>query len=100
MTFAPQPKPRPRILDRVAYKLERDRRAAAFKAAVWKRDESRCRACGKRVRRTLELVPDQGQVHHRRGRNVAPEDRYNVDRALLLCATCHKDPKVIARFRT
>jgi hypothetical protein len=41
------------------------------------------------VIRTLALVPNRGEVHHRRGRNVAPESRYDAGQCLLLCAECH-----------
>jgi len=32
----------------------------------------------------------EGHVHHLRGRNVAPEDLYNPDEAVLLCTSCHR----------
>ncbi len=73
--------------------------ATTFRNAVWKRDGGRCRHCERRVVRTLELIPEAGHVHHRRGRNVAPEDRYNVHEAVLLCARCHANPNVINIFR-
>lgn len=92
-------KPRRKVLDRVAEKRERDNKAQAFRAAVWLRDGGKCRCCGRIVIRTLELVPNAGHVHHRRGRNVAPEHRYTVSQALLLCAICHTDPDVIAKYR-
>lgn len=71
-----------------ARKLD-EKKLKAFRAAVWKRDEGKCRLCGRRVKRTLELEPLRGEVHHLRGRNVAPEDRYTVSRALLVCLECH-----------
>ena len=71
-----------------ARKLD-ERLLAKFRAAVWKRDEGRCRLCGRKVKRTLALEPLRGEVHHLRGRRVAPEDRYNVSKALLLCKGCH-----------
>lgn len=93
------PKPRPRILDRIAYKRAADAKARAFRAAVWARDGGLCRYCGRKVVHTFEAVPNRGEVHHRQGRNVAPEHRYTVARAVLLCLVCHTDPAVIARFR-
>lgn len=93
------PKPRPIIEDRVAYKREADAKLRAFKAAVWARDASRCRACQRKVIKSISLVPERGEVHHRHGRNVRPEDRYRVAAAVLLCARCHANPAVIARFR-
>jgi 5-methylcytosine-specific restriction endonuclease McrA len=71
-----------------ARKLD-EKQLAKFRAAVWKRDEGKCRICRRLVKRTLALDPLRGEVHHLRGRNVAPEDRYNVKRALLLCLECH-----------
>lgn len=93
------PKPQRRVLDRLEQKFERDRLSQAFRNAVWARDGSRCRHCDRIVLRTLENVPNQGHVHHRRGRRVAPEDRYNVARGLLLCNLCHGDKDVIALYR-
>ena len=93
------PKPRRKLVDRVADKRRTDMRGQAFRNAVWIRDDSRCRHCGRLVRRTLELLPERGEVHHRHGRNVRPEDKYNPDMAVLLCARCHANPDVIAKFR-
>lgn len=84
------PKPRPRVVDRVAVKQKRDRRSQAFRQAVWQRDGGRCRHCGRLVRRTLELVPDRGEVHHRQTRGAHPDRRYDVANGVLLCAVCHQ----------
>lgn len=99
MTFSPCRKPRAIIEDRIASKREREAKALAFRLAVLTRDENHCRACHRLVRRTQEAVAERAEVHHRRGRNVAPEDRYNVKAAVTLCLRCHKDPEVIAKFR-
>lgn len=93
------PKPQTRLVDRILYKREREAKERAFKLAVWVRDGGRCRYCGRKVIHTIELVPERGECHHRRGRNVTPENRFNVDEAVLLCATHHRDPRVIAKFR-
>lgn len=95
----PCPKPRPEIEDRIAYKRDREAREREFRLAVWLRDGSQCRACHRKVLKTISLVAERGEVHHRRGRNVTPEDRFNVSAAVLLCARCHKDTAVIAKFR-
>ena len=71
--------------------------AAAFRTAVWTRDASRCQQCGRRCRRTLTLCAEQGHVHHLRGRRVRPEDQYNPDAAVLLCAVCHQQQHTGAR---
>lgn len=99
MSFSPQPKPRPRIQDRIAVKLAREAKARAFRKAVWDRDECHCRHCGQRVGHTIGHAWS-GEVHHRHGRRVRPEDRFNPDMAVLLCSLCHTNPTVIARFRT
>ena len=90
----PVPKPTRRLVDRVAQRKARDTRASRFRADVLKRDGMRCRLCGRQVIRTLALVPNAAHVHHLKGRNVAPEDRYNAKKALLLCGRCHLDVHV------
>lgn len=82
------PKPS-RLADRQVKKRDRFLQGRAFRAAVWKRDRGLCQYCGQPVKRTLELDPLRGEVHHLRGRNVAPEDRYNPDAAVLLCLWDH-----------
>jgi 5-methylcytosine-specific restriction endonuclease McrA len=99
MAFLPQPKPVLRVIDRAAYKREADKKAQAFRQAVWKRDNALCRHCGRFVIKTGQLLPNRGEIHHRHGRNVRPEDRYNVDMAVLLCALCHSNWDVIQKFR-
>lgn len=93
------PKPRPVIEDRIADKREREKLERAFKLAVWLRDRARCRACDRKVIHSIERIAERGEVHHRRGRNVMPEDRFNVAAAVLLCYRCHCNPSVVARFR-
>ncbi len=93
------PKPPPRIMDRIAYKRNRDKQERLFKLAVWMRDGGRCRHCGIKVVKSLSLVANRGEVHHLRGRNVTPEDRFNVDQAVLLCAKDHADRNVVNFFR-
>lgn len=83
------PKPRPAIEDRIRDRREAEAKARAFRQAVWSRDKGKCQYCGRRVFRMLERLPERGDVHHLRGRNVAPADRYNPRRAVLLCALDH-----------
>jgi 5-methylcytosine-specific restriction endonuclease McrA len=78
-----------KLEDREAARKENSRKEVAFRKAVIARDGGKCRLCGIVVKRTLELVPNRAEVHHLRGRNVAPADRYNVSAALLLCRRCH-----------
>lgn len=82
-------KPSARIEDRIAYKREREAKGRAFRAAVWARDKGICQHCGRKVVKTLALSAERGEVHHLKGRRVAPEDVFNPDRAVLLCAGCH-----------
>lgn len=82
------PKPQPRLKDRIEKRLELDRKIAALKSAVWKRDGSRCRYCRRRVRRTWELVPERGEVHHVKPRSVAPDLKYDPENCVLLCVGC------------
>lgn len=84
------PKPPSRLVDRAAKRRDDEQRLREFRDAVWRRDEGKCRMCGRKVVKTLSLVPERGEVHHLRGRNVTPEDRYNVKRAVLLCAADHQ----------
>lgn len=84
----PCPKPTPRVVDRIAYKKTRERNASQFRAAVWARDKGICRLCGRKVSRSVDSTV-RGHVHHIRGRNVAPEDKYNPKAAVLVCALCH-----------
>lgn len=85
----PCPKPASRLVDRIAYKKERDAKGRTFRADVWKKAGGHCERCGVRCIRSIALDPKQGHVHHKRGRNVAPEDRFNPQAAELLCALCH-----------
>ena len=86
MTF---PKPTSRLAQRTA-RLRDDRLAeAAFKRAVWTRDEGTCRICGCRCLRTLALHPRRGEVHHVKPRAYRAT-RFDVRNGLLLCAADHE----------
>ena len=86
---AAYPKPAPRLTERMTRKRQRDEQARVFRAKVWARDKGRCVVCRRVVKRTRGLDPLRGEVHHKRGRNVAPEDRYNPDAAALICLFDH-----------
>lgn len=60
----------------------------AFRKAVIDRDGYRCRCCGRKVIKTLSLVPERLEVHHIHGRvgELAFEDKC----ALVTCAECHQ----------
>lgn len=89
LPFHPQPKPSTRLAEAQAAKKIRDEQARVFRSKVWSRDKGRCRVCQKAVKRTLGLDPLRGEVHHLRGRNVAPEARHDVARAILVCLFDH-----------
>ncbi len=95
----PQPKPPTRLLAQRLVKAWRAKQERLFLDAVWTRDASRCRGCGRRVQRGAVELERRGEVHHRHGRNVRPEWRFAMAHAVLLCRTCHLDSAVIARFR-
>jgi len=60
-----------------------------WKKEVWKRDGSKCRWCGRRVRACLELAADRGEVHHVAGR-VVQAIKWDRRNGLLLCASDHE----------
>jgi len=88
------PRPMPKGLTRLQHNAAASRadqlQMQHLRNAVWKRDGAKCRACGRKVFRMLDLLPERGEVHHRRGRRVAPEHRYSVDQCVLLCRGCHE----------
>lgn len=59
-----------------------------FKAEVWARDQKRCRHCKRKVIKTIERIPERGEVHHVHGRDgvLAFDSRF----ALLLCLEHHE----------
>jgi 5-methylcytosine-specific restriction endonuclease McrA len=85
----PIPKPEPIKKLKARKKRQQAAKAKAFRDAVWKqRDHGRCRVCGGWCFRGLEGLT--GHVHHLRGRRVDPVNKYNPQRAVLLCAGCHR----------
>lgn len=62
---------------------------AAWKKAIWKRDDGRCRWCRRECLRVLVLTAARGECHHISGR-VVHEIRWDRRNGLLLCATCHE----------
>ena len=72
-------------------RLARTRAGRQFREAVRQRDSYRCVRCNIPVMRTADHChPRAAHVHHLRGRNVAPEDRFNPDAAVTLCSVCHR----------
>ena len=87
--IAPQPKPSSRLKKRLARQREDRRLQRQFLAAVWDRDKGRCRCCGVRCLKRLDLHPRRGEVHHLEGRDRRPL-RFQARCAILLCASCHE----------
>ncbi len=83
------PKGQTKLEAKIEAMREEARAGIAFRAAVWKRDDHKCRICHRKVIRSISLRPERGEVHHVKGRNVTPEDRYNVNAAILCCSLCH-----------
>jgi 5-methylcytosine-specific restriction endonuclease McrA len=80
MTMAALPRPKPMVVER------RERRAAqaalirTVRAAVWRRDQHRCRVCGRRTRL---------QVHHVQLRSHGGP--WTTANCVLLCRDCHQE---------
>jgi len=77
-----------RLEAKIAAKADTRRLDAGFRAAVWRRDGGKCRVCGVTVKRTLELDPRRGEVHHltKRYHKAVIFDRRN---GLLVCCQDH-----------
>ncbi len=86
--FHPQPKPESRLQDRKATKKDRDKAERDFKMAVWLRDGAKCRHCGRKVIKSVERIPNRGEVHHIHGRHGGL--RFEVRAAILLCLEDHE----------
>jgi 5-methylcytosine-specific restriction endonuclease McrA len=77
-----------RVIDTDAEKKEDDKRLLELRQIVWKRDEGKCRACKKRVIKSLEASPKRGEVAHIRSRRFAAT-RYEPRNCFLACYVCH-----------
>ncbi len=76
--------------ERVIKKRARERDLQAAGNAVWIRDESKCRVCGRRVIRSSG-AGIRGHIHHFVKRSQSKAGRADQDNMLLLCALCHSD---------
>lgn len=76
-------------LDRKGVKDRQDRQAERdWKKAIWARDEGRCRCCGRRVQKTIVLMPLRGECHHVAGRSDRGV-RWDVRNGILTCLADH-----------
>lgn len=73
------PKGTPRVIEKRAIKLAKERQAKESRAFVRKRDGGKCRCCGKRG----------GEVHHLRYRSQGGDN--DPSNLALLCKRCHED---------
>jgi hypothetical protein len=78
-----------RLQVKTAKAKDESKAEAKWKAAIWKRDDGKCRWCRRAVRKCLELVADRGECHHVSGR-VVREIRWDVRNGALFCASCHE----------
>jgi len=62
----------------------RDPQVAAWRKAVYARDNYTCQMCGLRPKRKGQL-----RAHHRVPWSVASEYRFDLDNGLTLCRDCH-----------
>ena len=66
-------------------------RLAAYRLAEF-RDGMRCRACARKLVRTMTVQPNKLEHHHINGRQVAnAEETKNI---VCLCLNCHQDRHV------
>lgn len=78
-----------RLQVKAAKQTDEAKEERAFIRDVWKRDGGKCRWCGRKVEKRLDLVPERGEVHHVSGR-VVKAIRWLRKNGLLLCASCHE----------
>lgn len=83
------PKGETRLEQKAAKQKNDYYRMKTFLQAVWTRDEGKCRFCGRKVKRSLELTPERGEVHHIASRGDFAV-RYDARNGILLCATHHQ----------
>ena len=84
------PKGKPRVDVKAAVDKLDARLLDIWRNKVFRRDKHRCRCCGRKVIRTLNLVPNRAEAHHLEGRAMLAlrHDRRN---GLTLCLSpCHR----------
>lgn len=88
-----RPRAQPKDLARAVVKVKKDteaeRRAKAFRAAVWKRAKGLCEECGVRCLKTTEMDLRRGEVDHIRPRSLAKSKKYDPQNGRLLCLKHH-----------
>jgi len=84
------PKPMPHLVTKKSKQATQKRTEAAFRAAVWKRDEGKSRASGRKLSRSAMDWDTRGEVHHVLKRSTNPEGKWLPARGILLSKTEHK----------
>jgi hypothetical protein len=94
---APQ-KGRPAMLEREDKRKAKTANGDTFRAAVWKRDQGKCRATGVQlVKSGTTDAKKLGEVDHSIPRSLAPERVYDVGNGLLLQKFLNRLRKVVCR---
>ena len=86
--------PKPKYVDHCERKATHDRKAKAFRDAVWKRDRisdytpnevARCQRC-----RGLVVRGKGGEVDHIKPRSTHPELKYDPSNGRIVCHECNR----------
>ena len=83
------PKPTPALVSRTAKQQDEEKAWKAVCRCVDERDRFKCRACGRRVQRTLKACRERAEHHHIVPRSIAPTLRFDSRNVLLVCLECH-----------
>ena len=83
------PKPARRLTDKTDQRRERALAWRIVCAQVDRRDNYRCRVCGKRTVRTLSLVPERAEHHHLVPRSRSKTLQFDPRNVILVCAEDH-----------
>jgi hypothetical protein len=85
--LVPQPKPRPKILDKRDEQRELDAYQRRVNAAVDARDQKRCRCCGRRG--NPYALTALGKIHRAHIKDASLGGAYEDWNLLSLCWLCH-----------
>lgn len=84
-------KPASRVEVKAAKDKSDDKAWDECKRIVWARDSGKCRHCGRVVVKTIELIPQRGEVHHIVRRAKAKALLTDPRNCLLVCLhPCHQ----------
>src|SRR6185295_11364716 len=86
--FNPQPKGKTRLEEKAEARPLTKIDEKEFLRQVWHRDQSHCRCCSRKVIKSIERIPERGEVNHIHGRTG--DLRFEVRAAILMCLKCHE----------